>query len=373
MDTPACRTPRTRLDRLALAFSLAAAGGTVLAADYKFTDLGALGSRYSRGLAINATGQIAGSAELPDWSTHAVLWKGKTPIDLGTGGITSVARGINDHGVLVGDTYLPLSTDTRPTRWHRGEVTDLGTLGGSFGGARAINRCGHIAGWSTPAGDEVSHATLWADGATTDLGTLGGSNSFANAINAQGQLVGGSHIRDNVAMHAVLWTQGRIVDLGTLGGRRGKYSVAQSLNDAGVVVGISSAEAGADHATLWRDGIAIDLGTLGGRNSAAYSINNAGQIVGYSDPAVHKTSRHLRAVMWQGGQMIDLNTLLDKDSRKSGWVLSHAYAINDRGTITGIASNKRVVAMDHAFRLEPRDVPPFKAAASPDGRCALAH
>lgn len=356
------------LHRVLTAFGVAALGGAALAADYKFTDLGALGSRYSQGLAINAAGQIAGNAEMPDWSTHAVLWKGKTPIDLGADGVTSFARGVNDHGVIVGETYLPLSTDTRPTRWHRGEVTDLGTLGGPFGGARAINRCGHIVGWSQLLDGGSGHATLWADEAIIDLGGLGSGNSFASAINAVGQMAGSSQTPDKLTVHAVLWTQGRVVDLGSLGGRNKKYSFARSINDAGDVVGVSRAEAGADHATLWRDGAAIDLGTLGGRDSAAYGINNAGQIVGFSDPPLHKTSRHLRAVMWQDGQMIDLNTLLDKDSRKSGWVLSHAYAINDQGTITGIASNKRIVATDHAFRLEPRDPPPFKV----DAPCGLA-
>lgn len=71
----------------------------------------------------------------------------------------------------------------------------------------------------------------------------------------------------------------------------------------------------------------IDLGTLGGSSSHAYDINDSGQVVGDSDGY---------AFLYDGGNMIDLNTLLPTGS---GWELSVAYGINDSGQIVGQGSN----------------------------------
>src|SRR5439155_20243475 len=68
----------------------------------------------------------------------------KTAHDLGTlGGSTSFARGINDQGVVVGDS------DTTTGQTHAFvfkpgsySLTDLGTLGGGFSQAVAINEGG---------------------------------------------------------------------------------------------------------------------------------------------------------------------------------------------------------------------------------------
>jgi len=82
-----------------------------------------------------------------------------------------------------------------------------------------------------------------------------------------------------VMVRAVL-SQLTISDLGTLGGTS---SVASSINDRGQVVGYSQTASGELHAFLWGKGTMTDLGTLGGNFSeAAAIINDRGQVVGSS-------------------------------------------------------------------------------------------
>jgi probable HAF family extracellular repeat protein len=61
-----------------------------------------------------------------------------------------------------------------------------------------------------------------------------------------------------------------------------RSSEANGINDAGQVVGIIVGITG-DDATEWSAGSVIDLGGLpGAMESVADSINNVGQVVGYS-------------------------------------------------------------------------------------------
>ena len=77
-----------------------------------------------------------------------------------------------------------------------------------------------------------------------------------------------------------------VTDIGTLGGTGpNDYSAPRGINNAGQVVGWSYTVSGAQHAFITgpdRMGMR-DLGTLGGFNSEALGINDAGQVVGYSD------------------------------------------------------------------------------------------
>ncbi len=51
-------------------------------------------------------------------------------------------------------------------------VTDLGTLGGTFGFAEGINNKGLVDGVATLPGDNNQHVFLWQNGVITDVGTL---------------------------------------------------------------------------------------------------------------------------------------------------------------------------------------------------------
>jgi uncharacterized membrane protein len=100
-------------------------------------------------------------------------------------------------------------------------------------------------------------------------------------------------------------------------------------------------------AVLWRGGGKISaLPSLpGAQESRAESINDAGQIVGTSGG---------RAVLWQNGRILDLNAHLPKDS---GWVLKDATAINNHGWIVGRGTREGI---PFVFLLTPQ------AAGVPD-------
>ena len=326
------------------------------------TDLGTLGGANSYAYGINDLGQVVGmsaTADLP-WPARATLWEKQDDDDgtwlaqdLGTlGGANSRAYGINDLGQVVG------WSETADGRWHAALwekqddgtwlAQDLGTLsGGVDSEAYGINDLGQVVGVASTA-DGRWHATLWEkqdDGTwlAQDLGTLsGGVDSYAESINDLGQVVGESHTADG-PWHAALWEKQDdgtwlAQDLGTLSG--GVDSYAYGINDLGQVVGMSAT---ADlpwpaRATLWEkqdddDGtwLAQDLGTLsGGVYSHAWSINDFGQVVGWSETA----DGPWRATLWEKQ---DDGTWLAQDlgTLSGGGVDSRARGINNLGQVVG--------------------------------------
>ena len=308
------------------------------------------------------------------------------------GGTTSGANGINDLGQVVGFSSPKGDADFRATLWaETGAVTDLGTVGGSSGIAYAINNAGQIAGVSATVG-RFNHATLWHGTTVTDLGTLGGWDSAAYAINNAGQVVGSAYLKNGWDSHAALWSGNTVTDLGTLGG---DYSNAESINNAGQIAGTSYTannaltlatrwngttatglstfwsggtainDAGVvlgrsgDQQILWNGDSTIYLDSLGGTplnvyatSTLAWSINNAGQVVGYS----HTINHAQHATLWDGNAIVDLNQFLSLADINAGWELIEARDINNNGVIVGTANNKFTGA-HNAFVLSPSAVP----------------
>jgi len=129
--------------------------------------------------------------------------------------------------------------------------------------------------------------------------------------------------------HAFLYDGTTMNDLGTFGG---SSSAAWGINDNGQVVGDAYASSGHAHAFLYSSGTMTDLGTLGGLSSRAMGINFDGQVVGGTD--VSSGAEH--AFLYTDGVMTDLNSLIDS---ASDWTLVQANAINDSGQIVGFGIN----------------------------------
>ncbi len=124
-----------------------------------------------------------------------------------------------------------------------------------------------------------------------DLGVFGGATSTnGHSINNMAQAAG--HSADNNGFIYRAWRHSPLVgmeDLGVIKQNRGNIaeSGASAINDAGDVVGWSTAGASKYHAFCYSDNSGmLDLGTLGGESSSATGINNQfGDVVGWAETA----------------------------------------------------------------------------------------
>lgn len=309
---------------------------------YSITNLGTLGGGSSAAYSINNSGQVVGQSRSAYGLDHIFLWENGVMRDLG--GFNSysspnIPTSINDLGQVVGYSYTIYSAVPFPTGflWQNGVVTTLAGIN-PINRANSINNSGQVVGLS-------GYASLWENGVIRDLGSLDRRYySEAYGINNIGQVVGisGVAVLNRISTHAFLWENGVMRDLGTLGGSN---SGANSINDSGQVVGYSQTSSGKSiHAFLWQNGVMKDLGTLGDSSSQAQSINNSSQIVGSSST----TSGDERSFLWQNGMMTDLNSLLPSNS---GWNrLTSANDINDIGQIVGTG---QIGDQSRAFLMTP--------------------
>lgn len=282
--------------------------------------------------AVNDAGQVALSVHS---SGMAQGYAGSGDVLAPTGTLpkhhASLAYGLNTQGQVAG-TSFNIPGHGRAFFWD-GVPHRVGSLPGyPYSEARGLNDAGQLAGFSeTGRADRfhawVTRAFLRQPGAPmTDLGTLGGPYSAAYGINSRGTVVGKADTESFGATHAFAWTNDRMTDLGTLGGEN---SAAYAVSDTDQIAGASEVDdTGTRHAFLYSDGRMQDLGPLAGMTgSAAYALNNSGQIVGVSQSGNIK-----RATLWQNDQPTDLNSLLPPHS---GWTLTEARAINNHGQIAG--------------------------------------
>jgi len=285
------------------------------------------------------------------------------------------------------------STQNLNTHHHHYKVIQMGTFGGPTstldtpGGPpfipfnRVINSAGAVLGsGDTPIPDpfcfdgcQVNYAFRFQDGIQTNLGVLPQNPTmgpqtpcfdcawsvFAFWIADNGFVAGQSldnafdPLTGSPAPLAVLWKDGKIVNLGTLGGNQ---SCAGAVNGGGEAVGAALnlttdpfpnrppyfdyfffGNGTESRAVLWHDGTVRDLGTLGGPDSAAFFVNENGQVAGSSDvdfnvnpvtggPTVHP-------FLWENGKMVDL--IATAPAGMFGGTFGIAAWLNERGQVLG--------------------------------------
>jgi probable HAF family extracellular repeat protein len=345
-------------------------------ATYRVFNLGTLGGTSSSANSINNLGWSTGIANLQgNTAGHATLWAYGLKLDLGTlGGLnSSVAWPVkNDRGQIAGiaetGTQNPLGEawscsdffPTAPTNhnclgfiWQWGVMTPLPTLGGYNGYAAGMNNNSQIAGWAETTYHDPSCVAPQvlqflpvvygpAKNQIRQLPTYSGDpDGAATAVNDKGQVVGISGtcfvaVGSFSAAHALLWQNGTVTNLGSLGGIA--WNTPTAINNDGLIVGFSDLPGDNNglpnfHAFRWTHATGIeDLGTLpGDALSEATGVNSSGMIVGVSYGAGFTNPR---AVIWQNGKAVDMNTLVGGNS--SLYLLS-ANDIDDEGVIAGQA------------------------------------
>lgn len=200
-------------------------------------------------------------------------------------GAIAFASGFAVHGAL-------------PSSW---SISELDALAGQ---PKAISDSGFVVGCNSVGG--FDRAFIWSNGSSRELSPElpAGSNSCAYAVNDAGMVAG------VVDGQVVIWTDAGLSRLPIPG-------VPHAINEAGVVVGtITSADPlGPTRAFMWRQGVVTELHPAGARSSAAFAINESGQIAGTVDST---------AVIWEGGGMRTIG---------SGFIT--VGAINDFGEVVG--------------------------------------
>ena len=393
--------PRPSMNLILIVLFLVLSSPCLLVAQsqYSIQTLGELGGTSASANGINDRGWITGTANLSgDLTSMATLWLNGTAIPLGTlqnGPNSAVVWPVkSNNGIIVGISELPeldplgenfscwpFFAAATPTgricqgfKWQNGEMTPLPAFPGGYSSfATGVNNRGQIVGWAEngvhdPTCDTTTQilqfrAVIWQpNGEMKELPPLpGDSATAATAINDLGQVVGisgdcGVAVGSVSARHAVLWENGVPHDLGNIGGDA--WNTPMAINNQGVIVGFANIAPGVARnfeAFIWtRAGGMKSLHKIAGDlRSQALDINEKGQIVGLSrgGPFV------FRAVLWEDGQLIDMNDLTVPDSP----FLLLAGSIDPQGHIVGEALNVDTLESP-AFLATP--VPPGQTRSS---------
>ena len=237
--------------------------------------------------------------------------------------------GLNNQGQVVGTLIQGMSG---PGLWDNGNLIPLGSQGPGGGAAMDINENGQV------VGQEGNFAFVWNDnnhngqsdpGEMVLLGTFGGNQSVANAINDAGVIVGWAETSLNVR-HAFQWSGGVMADIHP--GNDEDSSDASDINNAGVIVGAERLpNSNYWRALKWEPGGAppMHLGTLGDENGAE-AVNDLSQISGYFSFATSSLSGFLWLPDPAYGLPAGMNNL--------GVDAGSAHSINDSGQVIGSGS-----------------------------------
>lgn len=215
-------------------------------------------------------------------------------------------------------------------------ATLLGPINGHpFTFAQTMNNA-VVTGYSftdLPGQDYTSTATLWSNGVATALTGHTSANSAAFSSNLNGQTVGVSWSNMPIVPmpgyeypyphydgHATLWSQGTAT---VLPGLYNSHGYASSINNQGQVVGWSLQGQYDTVATRWDNNTPVALGALAGYTMEAHSINDQGMVVGNA-----LQGYEISAVYWNSQNEAQLLAGIS-DHRGA------AYAVNQNGVISG--------------------------------------
>jgi hypothetical protein len=277
--------------------------------------------QWSQVWAVNNNGIVAGAVVMPDGSSPY----GSQPSIQGWG---AAAYGTSGH-----ITLLPPLTPS-PT---------------AFAEAYGINDSGVVVGESGNSADQSRKAVRWTNGIADDLSLYlnpANGSSSAGSINNNGQVVITQGTRSFVL------TGNQLAPIAISDPSVSAY-FGGIINDNGQVAGTAYFTNGTAEGFIWDAGqmqMAPSLDSSIPSITSFGGINRAGVTVGFWEPVA---SGQATAIMWSGtGNPIDLNSLIDPNS---GWHLYNAIEINDDGDIVG---NGLLNGEAEGFLLTPTGISP---------------
>ncbi|SDH77576.1 hypothetical protein SAMN05192558_10311 [Actinokineospora alba] len=273
-----------------------------------------------------------GAAVTP--SAQAELLGIAVPVDMGSTqlGRNAWVTDYGDSGVVIGQSGTgPGETDVRGATWKNGKVTDLGPGANPL----AVNGTDVVVGYQGDWSDKT--ARLWRpDGTSVDLAPAG-EDSVAVAVNDRGEALVSSG-----AAIGVWRPSGGFTPLAVPGTPKPLGHLPQyrrgDINNLGQVA-LTAKDGGQAYAVRCDPAGCVRLPNPAGlsiNEAEVRGMNDAGQIAGVIE--IRPTSGNpnfteWRAVLWQGDEVVLLDTLGGVDSGVAGG----EHAINERGEIIGRA------------------------------------
>jgi probable HAF family extracellular repeat protein len=308
---------------------------------------------------------------------------------------TTFVDGINNLGQATVNVFT--ATGAHPYLWQAGQLTPISNLDsvcgtGAGASANGINNLSQVLVQVSSLDGSCNKAVIWQGGKVVRVigpAPTGYTGVFAQTLNDLDQVIGGLIGGANGAQPVFSWQNGNFTLLpvlpgGATGGPGGAEAAA--LSDLGVVVGTSGSTDG-QRAVAWHNGAVTNLGVCPGYgNSGATGINNLGevvggceqanfepfllqngqltvlptpatgpqsalaggindfgQIVGNSEPTGGEPDDAGAALLWQGGAVYDLNTLIAPNDPSKPYIkLLASGPITDTGFILASGEDSRV-------------------------------
>jgi probable HAF family extracellular repeat protein len=318
-------------------------------ASYDMFDFSTLSpsSPYFVPYGISNDGKVTGLLEDPVTSEyHAFIYSTGVLQDLGDLGYSAGADGvaINNSAQVAATGYGP---GYHALLYSNGHVTHLGSLDGGFSVGLAINNLGQIVGRAVN-GDGQGQGFVYMNGQMTTvnlyvdiLRSINDAGQYAGSISYfWGQ--GGGMVS---VEHALLVSGGVLYDLGSIGGGSHTASESYSVNNAGQVTGYSTAADGTQHAFLYSGGVLSDLGTFPPYYTGGVSINDSGVIVGSITTYV---GGPVGAFLYENGQMVNFSDLIG--TAAADWSDLAVNQIDNEGRIIGSGT---INGATHGFLATP--------------------
>ncbi len=214
--------------------------------------------------------------------------------------------------------------------WRDGVFTQLGDPNRQST-ATAMHQNGQVVGWVI-GDDEEPFAAILAEGRFIEMpGAVSGSRAFGT--NGENGLVGEAVLVESSQLPVpVYWTTTSVEVLpGITEGSAGR---ANDVNTIGQIAGWQASTGNLDEsgrAMLWFGNEITDLGQPLDGWSAAFAINETGQVVGVAELVGSGDGQPgTTAMLWQDGQSTDLGI-------PDGFGWAEAVDISDSGLIVGTA------------------------------------